>query len=165
RWVPHAQETRSVGIFALPQIIASETLHYLAHGNSVVVPHLMACISGMPMYRENNILEYLVRRAAALVIDRDLQASAERSGKPRLGSHLERYLIDALRRLVVSNALWTPNAEKSRVWYAEDGLYIVWPSAANDMRKLLEADQLPGIAKAPATLVEILIDRGVVEAG
>jgi conjugal transfer pilus assembly protein TraI len=163
RWIPHAQETRSLGVFALPQIIAPETLDYLAQGNSVVVPHMMACISGMPVYREHNILEDLVRRAAALVIDRDLQSSAERYGKPRLGSHLERYLVDALRRLVVSNALWMPNAEKSRVWYGEDGLYIVWPNAANDVRKLLEADQLPGIPKAPETLVEILIDAGVVE--
>lgn len=164
RWIPHAQETRSLGVFALPQIITAETLHYLAQGNSVVVPHLMACISGMPVYRENNILEHLVRRAAALVIDRDLQSSAERYGKPRLGSHLERYLVDALRRLVVSNALWMPNAEKSRVWYGEDGLYIVWPNAANDVRKLLEADQLPGIPKSPETILEILMDAGVVEA-
>jgi conjugal transfer pilus assembly protein TraI len=163
RWIPHAQETRSLGVFALPQIIAPETLHYLAQGNSVVVPHMMACLSGMPIYREHNILGDLVRRAAALVIDRDLQSSAERYGKPRLGSHLERYLVDALRRLVVSNVLWTPNAEKSRVWYGKDGLYIVWPNAANDVRKLLEADQLPGIPKSPETILEILMDAGVVE--
>jgi len=163
RWIPHAQETRSLGVFALPQIVAPATLHYLAQGNSVVVPHMMASISGMPVYREHNILEQLVRRAAALVIDRDLQSSAERYGKPRLGSHLERYLVDALRRLVVSNAQWTPNTEKSRVWYGQDGLYIVWPNAAHDVRKLLEADQLPGIPKAPETLLEILIDAGIVE--
>lgn len=163
RWIPHAQETRSLGVFAIPQIVAPATLHYLAQGNSVVVPHMMASISGMPVYREHNILEQLVRRATALVIDRDLQSSAERYGKPRLGSHLERYLVDALRRLVVSNAQWTPNAEKSRVWYGKDGLYIVWPNAANDVRKLLEADQLPGIPQASETLLEILIDAGVVE--
>src|SRR5262249_48498848 len=92
-----------------------------------------------------------------------LQSSAERYGKPRLGSHLERYLVDALRRLVVSSAQWTPNTEKSRVWYGQDGLYIVWPNAGNDVRKLLEADQLPGIPNAPETLPEILIDAGVVE--
>ena len=67
RWIPHAQETRSLGVFALPQIVSSETLHYLAHGNCIVVPHMLACVSGMPIYREHNILEQLVRRAAALV--------------------------------------------------------------------------------------------------
>jgi conjugal transfer pilus assembly protein TraI len=99
-----------------------------------------------------------------LVIDRDLQTSAGRYGTPRLGSHLERYLVDALRQLVVSNAAWTPNAEKSRVWYGEDGLYIVWPNGANDLRKVLEADQLPGIPKSSETILEILMDAGVVEA-
>ena len=163
RWIPHARETRSLGVFALPQIVALETLQYLAQGNSIVVPHMMACVSGMPVYREHNSLEDLVRRAAALVIDRDLQSSAERYGKLRLGSHLERYLVDALRRLVVSNALWMPNAEKARVWYGQDGLYLVWPNAANDLRKLLEADQIPGIPKAAETLLEIFIDAGIVE--
>lgn len=164
RWVPQAQETRSLGVFALPQIVGPQTLHYLAQGNSVVVPHMLASISGMPAYREHNTLDDLVRRASALVIERDLRSSAERYGKSRLGSHLERYLVDALRRLVVSNAQWMPNAEKSRVWYGEDGLYIVWPNAADDVRKLLEADQIPGVPKAPETLLEILTDAGVVEA-
>src|SRR5207249_10848659 len=103
RWIPHAQETRSLGVFALPQIVSAATLHYLAQGNCIVVPHMLACISGMPVYREHNILEQLVRRAAALVIDRDLQSSAERYGKPRLGSHLERYLVAGLRGLFLSN--------------------------------------------------------------
>lgn len=163
RWTPNAQETRSLGVFALPQIIPSETLHHLAQGNAVVVPHMMASISGMPVYRDHNILDQLVRHAAALVIDRDLQASADRYGKPQLGSHLERYLVDALRRLVLANGGWTPNAEKSRVWYGRDGLYIVWPNAATEVIKLLDGDRLPGIPKAPETILEILIEAGIIE--
>lgn len=163
RWMPQAQESRAVGVFALPQIIDPQTLDYLAQGNSVVIPHMLASISGMPVYREHNTLDDLVRRASALVIDSDLRSSAERYGKSRLGSHLERHLVDALRRLVTTNALWVPNADKSRVWYGEDGAYIVWPNAADDVRKLLEAEQIPGVPKAPETLLEILTDAGVVE--
>ena len=163
RWIPNAAETRALGVFALPQIIASSTLHYLAEGNTVVVPHMMACISGMPVHREHNILDQLVRHAAALVIDRDLRSSAERYGKPQLGSHLERYLIDAMRRLVASNAAWTPNEAKSRVWYGNDGLYVVWPNSAADICKLLDADRLPGIPKSPETILEILVAAGVIE--
>lgn len=164
RWRPHAQEMRALGIFALPQIIPSDTLHHLAKGNAVVVPHMMASISGMPVYCEHNIVDQLVRRAAALVIDRDLQADADRYGKPRLGAHLERYLVDALRRLMLANSGWRPNADKSRVWYGLDGLYIVWPNAVLEVTRLLDADQLPGIPKSPETILEILIDAGVVEA-
>lgn len=163
RWTPDAQEVRSLGVFALPLILPAETLHHLAQNNAIVVPHMMAAISGMPVYREHNILDQLVRHAAALVIDRDLQASAHRYGKPQLGAHLERYLVDALRRLVVSNSGWTPNSEKSRVWYGRDGLYIIWPNAVTEVIKLLETDQLPGIPKSPETILEILVDAGVVE--
>lgn len=163
KWLPNVHESRTLGIFALPHVIPSEVLQHLATGNSIIVPHMMASISGMPVYREHNILDDLVRRSVALVIDRYLQASADRYGKPQLGSHLERYLVDALRRLVNSNSAWNPNAEKSRVWFGTDGLFIVWPNAAAEIRKLLESDQLPGIPKAPETMLEILVAAGVFE--
>ena len=163
KWLPSVHESRTLGIFALPHVISAEVLQHLATGNSIIVPHMMASISGMPVYREHNILDDLVRRSVALVIDRYLQASADRYGKPQLGSHLERYLVDALRRLVSSNSAWNPNAEKSRVWFGTDGLFIVWPNAATEIRKLLESDQVPGIPKAPETMLEILVAAGVFE--
>lgn len=163
KWLPNVHESRTLGVFALPHVVSSEMLQHLATGNTVIVPHMMASISGMPIYRGHNILDDLVRRSVALVVDRYLQASADRYGQPQLGSHLERYLVDALRRLVSSNSAWVPNGEKSRVWYGSDGLFVVWPNAATEMRALLESDQLPGIPKAPETMLEILIEAGVFE--
>lgn len=163
KWLANVPESRAVGVFVLPHVIPAEVLQHLASGNSIVVPHMMANVSGMPVYRERNILDDLVRRSVALVIDRYLQASADRYGKPQLGSHLERYLVDALRRLVSSSSAWNTNAEKSRVWFGADGLFIIWPNAATEIRALLEADQLPGIPKAPETILEILVAAGVFE--
>ncbi|WP_136415962.1 MobH family relaxase [Herbaspirillum sp. ST 5-3] len=162
RWIAQAQETRTLGVFSLPHIIPAETLQLLAHGNSIIVPHMMASISGMPIYRDHNILDQLVRHATALVIDRDLQASTDRTGKPQLGSHLARYLIDALRRLVQCDSAWAPNADKSRIWYGQDGLFVVWPNAAAEITGLLETDRLPGIPKSPATILDILADAEVI---
>lgn len=163
KWRPTVHESRTVGLFALPHVIPSEVLQELATGNAVIVPHMMASISGMPLYREHNIVDELVRRSVALVIDRYLQASADRYGIPQLGSHLERYLVDALRRLVAANAAWRPNSERSRVWFGRDGAFLVWPNAAAEIRHLLESDQLPGIPKAPETMLEILVAAGVFE--
>ena len=123
KWMPNVQESRGLGVFALPHIIPADMLADLAADNAVVVPHMMASICGMPTYREHNMLDALVRRANALVIDQYLQASVDRYGKPMLGSHLERYLVDALRRLVATNSSWAPNAEKSRVWFGSCLLY------------------------------------------
>jgi conjugal transfer pilus assembly protein TraI len=163
KWIPNAGEMRSLGVFALPRIVDADTLQYLARGNSAVVPQMLGSISGMPSLREHNVLDHLVRRAAALVIDRDLRASADRYGKPILGSHLERYLVDGMRRLVVDSEAWKPNSERSRVWFGSDGAFIVWPNAAADLCKLLEADQLPGIPKSSETILEILLAAGVAQ--
>jgi conjugal transfer pilus assembly protein TraI len=109
------------------------------------------------------VLDELIKRSAALVIDRDLRSSAERYGKPMVGAHLERYLVDALRRLVASNPAWRPNCEKSRVWFGRDGLFVVWPNAAVDIRRLFEADRMAGVPQAPETILEILLSVGIVE--
>jgi conjugal transfer pilus assembly protein TraI len=163
RWIAHRGSERGLGVFALPHIVEPELLQHLAQGNDVVVPQLISSITGAPAARDGNVVAQLVRRCAALVIDRDLRASAEPLGRPVLGAHLERYLLDGLRRLVASNPAWQANAEKSRVWLSGEGLFVVWPNAAADLLKLLEADQLPGIPRSPDTLLEILVAAGIAE--
>lgn len=113
------------------------------------------------MYRDQNVLVDLVKRSTALVIDRNLIANANRYGRPILGAHIERYLIDAMRRLIVAHPAWSPNQERSRVWHGPEGLFIVWPNAVTEMRKLLEEDELPGIPQSPQTILEILTGAGV----
>jgi len=161
RWRPQAIEARGLGLFALPQVVPPAVMADLSEGNTVIVPHLLASISGIPVYREHNILDELVRRSLALVIDRNLAASADRYGAPQYGSHLERYLVDAMRRLASRNPTWMPNREKSRLWLGQDGLFLVWPCGAEDVCQLLESDQLAGIPKAPETMLELLLAAGV----
>lgn len=163
RWRAQAPETRSLGLFALPHVVQPAVLQNLNAGNTVIVPHLLASVGGLPVYREPNVLDSLVRRSLALVIDRNLKASADRYGSPQFGSHLERYLVDALRRLASAESAWVPNREKSRVWYGSDGLFLLWPQCAADAQALLEADQLPGIPKSADTVLDLLLDAGVAE--
>ncbi|AEB85673.1 MULTISPECIES: MobH family relaxase [Comamonadaceae] len=161
RWRANARESRGVGLFALTHVVPAEVLQMLGEGNSLVVPQLLASIAGVPQYREHNVLDELVRRSMALVIDRNLLASADRYGKPQYGSHLERYLVDALRRLAAGHSAWTPNRDKSRVWLGPEGLFLVWPGAAEDALSLLESDQLVGIPKSPHTLLDLLLEAKV----
>jgi len=160
-WRANARESRELGLFALPHVIAPDVLQMLGQGNTIILAQLMASIGGIPQYREHNVLDQLVRRSMALVIDRNLLAGADHHGMPQYGSHLERYLIDALRRLAVGHSSWTPNREKSRVWFASDGLFLVWPGAAEDVLSLLESQQLAGIPKSPDTLLELLLKAEV----
>jgi len=141
--------------------VAPEVLQHLCQDNTIIVPHMTASIGGLPVYRDNNVLDELVRRSLALVIDRNLVANADRYGSPQFGSHLERFLVDALRRLAITNSAWVANRDRSRVWFGSDGLFLLWPAAAEDISALLEADHLPGIPKAPETMREVLLDAGV----
>jgi len=163
RWRAQAPEARSLGLFALPHVVQPAVLQNLSAGNTVIVPHLLASVGGLPVYREPNVLDSLVRRSLALVIDRNLKASADRYGSPQFGSHLERYLVDALRRLASAESAWVPNREKSRVWYGGDGLFLLWPQCAADAQALLDADQLPGIPKSADTVLDLLLAAGVAE--
>lgn len=163
RWRAQAPEARSLGLFALPHVVKPAVLQNLSAGNTVIVPHLLASVGGLPVYREPNVLDGLVRRSLALVIDRNLKASADRYGSPQFGSHLERYLVDALRRLASADSAWVPNREKSRVWFGTDGLFLLWPQCAADAQALLEADQLPGIPKSADTVLDLLLAAGVTE--
>jgi conjugal transfer pilus assembly protein TraI len=163
RWVAGGQETRALALFALPQIVPAALMQHLATNNATVVPHLMGCVSGIVAHREPPVLTELVRRAAALVIDQDLLASSKRYGRPILGAHLERYLLDAMRTLVLTHCGWRPNQKGSRVWLAQDGLFLVWPGAATEIRKLLKDNQLAGIPNSPDTIVEILLGADVLE--
>lgn len=163
RWRPQATETRGLGLFALPHVVSPAVMTYLSEGNETIVPHLLASIGGIPVYREHNILDDLVRRSQALVIDRNLVVNADRYGSPQNGSHLARYLVDALRQLAAGNSAWVPNREKSRLWFGQDGLFLIWPGAAEDMHQLLEADQLTGLSKAPETLLDIMVNAGIFE--
>jgi conjugal transfer pilus assembly protein TraI len=44
-------------------------------------------------------------------------------------------------------------------------MFVVWPTAAADLIKLLDADSIPGIPRSPETIAEILASRGVIERG
>ena len=164
RWIANAPESRSLSLFALPHIVSPDSMQHLAAANNVVVPQMLASITGIPLLHEQSILIELVKRSAALVIDRDLAASAHRYGRPILGAHIERYLLDAMRQLVAAHPAWSPNTERSRLWLGTEGLFIVWPNAAAEIRKVLEDDELRGIPKAPETIVEILTAAGVLVA-
>lgn len=162
RWRSSPTETRSLGLFAASQIVPVEAMQYLDADNSTIVAQMLGTIGGLPSHRNPNVIERLVRTCAAVVIQSNLSATASRYGRPIVGAHLERYLVDAMQRLAASGA-WEVNKAKSRLWYGTDGLHLVWPNAAADIVRVLERDRVPGIPKSPETIAEILLSAGVLQ--
>lgn len=162
RWQA-SQETRALGLFALPMIVPAETMCDLAKDNAIIVPHMLASIAGATMYHEHSVMYRLVRHAAALVIHRNLRSmNGGAPGRPAL--HVARYLVEAMRELVLSHHGWQPNIGKSRLWYGQDGLFLIWPNGINDVVKLLEDERLPGIPDSASGVLDILESSDLVRA-
>lgn len=163
RWRANAAEARSQSLLALRHIVPSDWWQHLAEDNDVVVPHLLACVGALPLYRGRNVLDELVRRAFALVVERDLLAHPKPGDSARRDEHQVRYLVEGLQHLVADDLAWRPNQEKSRVWYGPDGLFLVWPGAAHDLHLLLEGEQIAGMPDAPEAILARLHGAGLIE--
>ncbi|WP_256081004.1 MobH family relaxase [Massilia sp. YIM B04103] len=161
QWVP-AQETRALGLFALPMIVPPAMIGDLAAGNTVIVPHLLASVAGAAMYQEHNVMDRLVRHAAVLVINRNLRAQGDGNGLRKPPVYLVRHVIDVVRELVVTHQGWQPNTGRSRLWFGLDGLFMVWPNGLADVIRRLEDERLPGVPQTPEAMLDTLVAAGVV---
>lgn len=156
-------EVRALGLFALPHVVSSETLRNLAQDNDVIVPQLLATLAGAAGYYEHNVMEHLVRHAAALVIDRDLRVRHGDAARRKPQPHLARYLLGAMRELLLTQTSWQPNTPKSRLWHGRDGLFLVWPNALADVLSYLHDGRLAGVPASPSVAATILARAGFLQ--
>ncbi len=108
-----------------------------------------------PLAKINDTVRYKI-------MERDEWSYAENYGKPLAGMHLEPWLIDAMRHLVQKKR-WNPNEENGRLWYGQDGVFLVWPLAASDMQHELKASECPFIPSTQEILADIMLDAGMIE--
>lgn len=145
-------------------VVSASVLEGLRHDDGAIVRLLLASVGGVPQFREHNVLDELVRRSLALVIDRDLLASADRYGSAAIW--VAPRALSGRRDAPVGRRPFGMGRQSGQgaSLVGEDGLFLAWPEAARDILELLEGDQLAGIPKAPDTLLDILLDAGVLTA-
>ncbi len=161
RWQETWREARSTGLLAIGMVLPRQIVAYLAQHNHSIVAQMLECVGGLRNHLERNVLDDLVQRALALVIDQELKDRASRGATPPPAEHLQRYLLTALRRVAATRASWSPNAEKSRVWLSKDGLFLAWPAAADDLRQQLEIEQWQGIPRTADALLQAMLATGL----
>lgn len=161
-WHPPAHIDGLQNLYALPHIIPPATMEYLAARNEVVVPNMLATLSRLPLSRPPATMGALVRRAAALAIDKELRRMASARGVAQQGDHLAHLLVDIMHDLVHSAASWIPNSEKSRVWHAEDGTLVVWPDAYQDIAAYADRDRLHGLPSEADSALAALQSAGMI---
>lgn len=109
-----------------------------------------------------NVIYDLVLSADRKSVEKDLR---ERGMEDGLGSQygvpVERYLLDAMRRLI-KQGKWKVNKNGSKVWVLDKQLYVVWPQGATDVTQILAQDNIPGIPRDADTLADILMARDLI---
>lgn len=144
------------GLLVLERVLTPAVTSWLTDADPEVMAGLLATVAGL----DDAALGSLVRAADAASVEQDLHENRLDPETVSLGMPLDRYLVDAMRRLVRSGQ-WQINVPGARLWLFPDGLHVVWPAGADDVVGVLAADRVPGIPRDPDTLADVLLERGV----
>ncbi|RKT45515.1 MobH family relaxase [Thiocapsa rosea] len=144
-----------MGTLVVHAILTPEIKTWLSR-DPAILANLIAVVGGQ---EETSVVGTVVGNADRASVARDLRENRIDPDAFALGVPVDRYLIDAMRRLV-REGTWTVNTPGARLWMLADGLHVVWPQGGEDIAGLLARDKIPGIPKAPETIADILVERG-----
>lgn len=154
------KEDRSTVYIMAGKSIQKEQTDIFAAGEKAIYKTLYAALQDQKDH--SNPLANIVDTVRYKIMERDEWSYADRYGKPLAGMHLEPWLIDSMRHLVQKKR-WVPNEENGRIWHGQDGVFLVWPLAANDMQVQLKSAECPFIPSTQEILADILLDAGIIE--
>ncbi|NJA06455.1 hypothetical protein HC024_12105 [Methylococcaceae bacterium WWC4] len=140
----------------IERVLTREARTFILESGPDIMQAMLETINGLD---RGSKVYALVITADCKSVERDLKAHYQNIDSA-LGMPVEKYLFDAMRRLVKSGQ-WTVNEKGARLWRFEDGLHIVWRAGAQDIVSLLAKDKVPGIPRDEDTLADILIERGL----
>jgi len=150
------QRHEQFSVLVTERVLTPECLSYLTQHGPEIMQAMLEAIAGVD---RGAMFHTLVIEADRKSVERDLKAN-HIPVDTSLGVPVEKYLLDAMRRLIGSGR-WTANTRGARIWRFADGLHVVWKAGAQEVSELLAKDRIPGIPRDPDTLADILIERGL----
>lgn len=148
------------GVFVIRHIADSRTMAYLGTDNDDIVAALLGSVGHLADHR--NVIDDLVRRSLAVVVDQDVIRYFSVHGIERRGSHVMRFVVDAIRRLVASQPKWRANEPGSVLAWRHEGLYLLWPQAGKSLVNLWAKEPAPGMPKDTHGLLRHLVHTALV---
>ncbi len=140
----------------IERVLTRTSRSYILEPGPDIMQAMLETIHGLD--RGSKLYE-LVISADCKSVERDLKAH-HHSADSTMGMPVEKYLFDAMRRLIKSGQ-WSANEKGARVWRFQEGIHIVWRTGAQDIVGMLAKDKVPGIPRDEDTLADILIERGL----
>lgn len=144
------------------RVIHDDALQYLHEASNEIAPVMLDVITGAGQAQERHPMTQIINDVRDRVMKRDHAVRPANYGRLTVGQHVEPHLLDAMRRLFAREQ-WTINVKKSRLWLGDEGLFLVWPTAAKEMLAELAGSGVAGIPQEPQTLLDILIQADVFE--
>jgi len=140
----------------IERVLTRASRTYLLAPGPDIMQAMLEAIHGLD--RGGKLYE-LVMAADRKSVERDLKAHYH-TVDSAMGMPVEKYLFDAMRRLIKSGH-WSANEKGARIWRFKEGIHIVWRTGAQDIVDMLAKDKVPGIPRDEDTLADILIERGL----
>ncbi|WP_144402092.1 MobH family relaxase [Geoalkalibacter subterraneus] len=143
----------------LRKIVPEEIENYLMDAGVGADPFQKMLDTIMGTVTGKNVIYDIVYKYDKESCAKDLRENSTGSDLgSQYGVPVERYLLDAMRRLI-KDGVWEHNKRGARLWMLDSQLYCVWPHGAKDITEYLKRDNIPGIPQDPSTIAEILLDR------
>lgn len=153
-WHARASIGTGEGAAVLAAIAPKGRLDWLAQGDVQIVRDMHQVAMGAA-HDADSIMAGVVNRIAKRVLEVDDARRRNRYGRLTIGTHVEPYVLDALRA-PIENGRWAINSPASPVWMASDGLFIEWPGAHSHVLEHFDRLGLPGLPRSSVTLAEML---------
>jgi len=150
------QRHEQFSVLVAERVLTPDCLSYLTQPGPEIMQAMLEAIAGI---EPGGMFHRLVLEADRKSVERNLKAH-HFPVDVGLGVPVEKYLLDAMRRLI-REGRWTANQRGARVWRFADGLHVVWKTAAQEIVEFLARDKVPGIPRDPDTLADILIERNL----
>lgn len=141
-------------VWLAARILSSEALSYLESAEGVT-DRLLEVLTGDTSAR----LSQLIESAHDAAIDEDLAHLSSRRENIPVHMQVEHRLLDVMR--VLAREQWTINTPGGRIWHTQQGVFLAWRPAVNDLLLRLRADGVVQVPRDPDTIAELLIAHGV----
>lgn len=162
KWVKESIHGYGSTSILVTKIVPDSCMQYIQQGSLRILPAMLDVISGATRPSDEAVLYDIILSVRGKVIEKDKSLSVTRYGRLTVGSHMEPHILDAMRNLT-KNGKWEINKGKARLWYGNDGLFLVWKTAAKEIIEYFRAENIQGMPQDSATLLDTLCKNGVFE--
>lgn len=160
QWLPedhvlHERQYRMFSGVLANRFLPREVMTYLYEGNASILHEFILALSGLSTSQSQNTLLQIIDQSKNSSIERDVKSRSGFAPAGTIGIPLETYLLDAMRHL--AHQRWRVNTSGSPLWLSDQGLFVCWGIAVDDILAYLDEEGIYTVPKMPSTLADIML--------